>query len=536
MVIAIPFIIYCFKTEAHTLNSTVFDSCLNVSGDKQTVNVIKVNLNKVKQTIHSFGASDAWTAKFIGKWADIKKRDKIADLLFSMDTTADGNPKGIGLSLWRFNIGSGSFEQGTASNIPDEWRREECFLNKNESYDWSKQGGQQWFLQAARQRGVKYTLGFSISPPVFITKNGKAYNSETASTQMNIKDHQLAAYADFLIKVTKHFKFDFLSPVNEPQWTWGKSNGAGQEGTQAKNQEIASLVKLISKKLKETPYHIIIGEAGQWDFLYGRNEDGRGDQINQFFSPHSLNYIGNLPHVTHAISAHSYFTTCPDTNLINIRQKVANRINQIDPSLATWQTEFGILGNICGLYNGAPRNNGIDYGLYVAKVIHHDLTIANVVSWQWWLAMSPYNYSDALIYINAPSGQINVPGSKNDGEIIESKQLWALGNYSRFIRPGMKRIAAFIQGITDPVVSNDSLMISAYKDEANKKLVLVIVNPGADERILQLKGEAQPINFKDNILNAYLTNEEFNLKKTVISTSNIKISPKSIITLVGLYD
>src|SRR3954465_15252558 len=75
---------------------------------------IVVNLNNVKQTIHSFGASDCWTAKYIGKWTDVQKKNQIADLLFSTDTLQDGSPRGIGLSLWRFNIGGGSYEQGTA--------------------------------------------------------------------------------------------------------------------------------------------------------------------------------------------------------------------------------------------------------------------------------------------------------------------------------------------------------------------------------------------------------------------------------------
>src|SRR5690606_34486845 len=127
--------------------------------------VVQVHLQEEQQTMHSFGASDCWTGKFIGQWADEQKKNHIADLLFSMDTLANGNPKGIGLSLWRFNIGSGSFEQGANSNIADEWRREECFLNADGTYDWNKQAGQQWFLQAAKQRGVKYTLGFSLTPP-----------------------------------------------------------------------------------------------------------------------------------------------------------------------------------------------------------------------------------------------------------------------------------------------------------------------------------------------------------------------------------
>src|SRR5690606_9706537 len=174
------------------------------------------------------------------------------------------------------------------------------------------------------------------------------------------------------------------------------------------------------------------------------------DQINQFFSASSPNYIGGLPNVAPIISGHSYFTTCPDNTLIYTRNQVAAKVKKINPSLETWQTEFGILGNICNQYSGYPRNTGIDYGLYVAKVLHHDLTIANVTSWQWWLAMSPYNYSDALVYINAPSGEMNPAACKTDGIVSDSKQLWAFGNFARFVRPGMKRIAVSVEGINGP--------------------------------------------------------------------------------------
>ncbi|HEX8041164.1 MAG TPA: glycoside hydrolase, partial [Chryseosolibacter sp.] len=223
--------------------------------------LLVVDLAATKQTIHSFGASDCWTAKFIGQWADAGKKNKIADLLFSTDTLADGTPVGIGLSLWRFNIGAGSYEQGDTSNIVTDWRREECFQNRDGSYDWSKQQGAQWFLEAARARGVRYTLGFSLSPPVHMTLNGKAFNG-TAGTNLNIQDGRLGDYADFLVAVSEHFGFDYLSPVNEPQWQWGKNDQSSQEGTQATNAEIANLCKLLSSKFSPaSPTGIVVAEA-----------------------------------------------------------------------------------------------------------------------------------------------------------------------------------------------------------------------------------------------------------------------------------
>ncbi|WP_373941827.1 hypothetical protein OEG92_20275 [Polaribacter sejongensis] len=121
------------------------------------------------QTIHNFGASDAWSAQFVGKWP-LEKKEAMADLLFSTEKNADGTFKGIGLTTWRFNIGGGSAEQGEESSIKDEWRRAEGFLNNDGSYNWKRQLGQQWFLTAAKERGVSSFIGFVNSPPRAIYK------------------------------------------------------------------------------------------------------------------------------------------------------------------------------------------------------------------------------------------------------------------------------------------------------------------------------------------------------------------------------
>lgn len=61
--------------------------------------VHEVDLEHRYQTIDHFGASDCWTTRIPGKWSK-EKRERVADLLFSRE-------KGIGLSLWRFNLGAG---------------------------------------------------------------------------------------------------------------------------------------------------------------------------------------------------------------------------------------------------------------------------------------------------------------------------------------------------------------------------------------------------------------------------------------------
>lgn len=125
---------------------------------------LKIDTKTTYQTIHSFGASDCWSMQMVGENYPLEKREKIANLLFSKELDTAGNPKGIGLSMWRFNIGAGSTEQGVDSKITNGWRRAECFL-ENGKYNWDKQRGQRWFLEAAKRKNVDFTLGFLNSAP-----------------------------------------------------------------------------------------------------------------------------------------------------------------------------------------------------------------------------------------------------------------------------------------------------------------------------------------------------------------------------------
>lgn len=197
---------------------------------------LTVTLNQEFQTIDGFGASDAWRCQMVGRYWPEEKKNAIADWLFSHEFDENGNPKGIGLSMWRFYIGSGSMEQGAESGIADEWRRAECFQSADGTYDWEKQAGQRWFLRAARDRGVGRFLAFSLSAPVHMSLNGKGFS--TPEQRMNIQEGKMPAYADFLVDCIENLQkkegvtFNYLSPVNEPQWDW--SSGS-QEGTPVTN-------------------------------------------------------------------------------------------------------------------------------------------------------------------------------------------------------------------------------------------------------------------------------------------------------------
>lgn len=470
------------------------------------------------QVMEHFGASDAWSAQFVGLWPDHKK-NAIAELLFSREKDAEGNPKGIGLSLWRFNIGAGSAQQGDQSGINDEWRRAESFLEGDGTYNWNRQAGQVWFAKAAQEFGVNKLLVFPNSPPINFTKTGRAYASGRNS---NLAAENYDKYGDYLAQVIKGLgekglKVDYVSPVNEPQWDW--SDG-GQEGTPFWNTEIAGIVKSLDAALSRHSLgtKIDVAEAGKINYLYEQaDKDGRGEQIRAFFHPESSNYIADLTHVSPTISAHSYFTTSPYESAVKQRSQVATEVKSVS-GLSFWMSEYCILGDNGGDINGSGRDLGIDPALYMARVIHNDLTVANASAWHWWLAISPYNYKDGLVYIDK---------DKADGNFYESKMLWALGNFSRFIRPGYQRIA--VDTGKGNQLSPD-LLVSAYQSENQDEVVMVLVNSGIKDFEVKVQVDGN----SSSIKSLYLTSKNMDLHSIEVDASNetVTIPARSIITVV----
>jgi len=495
-------------------------------GNPPAIDYLEITLkpSNINQTIHSFGASDAWSTQFVGKNWPLSKRNQIADYLFSQELDGEGKPKGIGLSTWRFNIGGGSAYQGNSSGIDDEWRRAESFLTST-GYNWNAQQGQRWFLTAAKTRGVNEFTAFSNSPPTVLTKNGKAYSSGGSSA--NIDESNYAGYADFLTSVVENIKekdgiaFNYISPFNEPQWDWK----GGQEGSPWLNTEIAAITRILDTKIegKSINTKIEIAESGQLNYLYEySNKAGRASHIQEFFGIGSPNYIGNLSNIAHKICGHSYYTTYGTSTLIDVREKVKNKIQQTNSSLEFWMSEYCLLEDNAEI-KGNGRDLGIDPALYLARVIHTDLAVANASSWQWWLAVSPYDYKDGLVYID---------NNKNDGEVFDSKMLWALGNYSFFIKEGYQRIDLNRSDNQTIEQSINGLLVSAYKKPDNSTYVAVFVNQRTIQIPIKIKVEGESSFTSKLYQTSALANDDLASKGSVSNNDVFNIPPRSILTVV----
>jgi O-glycosyl hydrolase len=439
------------------------------------------------QTIRHFGASDAWSMQTIGLWPDTAEQVKIADWLFSLDTDAQGQPRGIGLSLWRFNLGAGSAEQGRESQI-NRSTRTECFLQPDGTYDWTRQQGQRRFLQLAKERGVPHFLVFLNSPPVYFTQNGLATNTGRDGT-LNLRPDCYDRFAQFMATALRGLEehdgihFDYICPVNEPDghWNW---QGPKQEGSPATNREIARLAKALNSQFTARPKvacyqrdarihnsQILVPESSDLRCLLGiyKTDWQRGNTIRTLFSPDSTaTYLGDVPHVPRIILGHSYWTNTPIPYMKKVREELRDTCRHY--GVKFWQSELCIMSNDEEIGGGGGYDFTMKTALYVARVIHHDLCYADAESWSWWRACGG-DYKDGLIRVYEPRPERNSSprgGWEGAFRARDSRLLWALGNYSRFVRPGAVRYE--VDGPEDP----NGLMVSAYRNVDGSWVVVAI--------------------------------------------------------------
>lgn len=509
----------------------------DINGEEQEESVIKadstiaitIDTSQKFQIMDGFSASGAWTAEHVGKHWSQSNVNGIARLMFSTEIE-DGQPQGIGLTQWRVNLGGGSAEQGDDSGIEDETRRMECFLGEDGEYNWEKCKGAQNFMKAAKEHGCQDFVLYSATPPYFYTRNGKCYSSY--GKDCNLQKDKYDDFADFMATVAQHFeqegyKISYISPVNEPQFNWDKGQGSGWRNSQVKNLVKELDAKLTEKGLSDTK--ILIGEAAKWYYLY---EQGTGTQkverertlcIKDFFDPASAHYLGDLPHVPKLICGHSYWTDLTWNRLQDVRSKVWEEAKKY--GVRTYQTEWSMMEDG---YEDCPDYKTADYmdiSLAMAKVMYHDIATANVSSWAYWSAMAQERWGQKnrfyLIRI-IPDGGDYKPITGN-GTYQAGKNLWVLGNYSLFVRPGYQRV-----GLTIPN-QNNKFFATAYLSPNESKLVVVYTNCTEKSIKIENKYEGTDIAFKE--LEQYTTSKTKDLQAEPVSSKGI-IPARAVATFI----
>lgn len=513
------------------------DDTLSESGEPETPGTsveksVTVNAGKIYQTMKGFGASDCWTPAYVGKyWTS--SRDRISELLFSSEIV-DGQPKGIGLSMWRVNLGGGTMEQGAESGLADASRRAESYLNDDGTTDWTRCEGQQYFMQRAKELGCNQFVLFSNTPPVQYTLNGKGFSQNGGKANLKVECYD--DFARYMAETAHHYvsegyNVSHVSPVNEPQYNW---DGNNQEGSGWTNDEIARLVRELDRELtsKGLDTDILLGESGDWEYLYQvKGDAARSNVLSAFFIPESSAYVGNLSHVEKLVCGHSYWTDGTWDGMRGVREKVAQAADEY--GVEVWQSEWSMLGDgySSSEFVGYDAASQMDIALYMSKVIHNDLTVAGVTSWSYWVAMdiSRWGQKNRFLLISlVPDGwngdKENIDNLDEEGAFQATPTLWVLGNYSRFIRPGYHRVAVELS-------ESCSFFGSAWLSPEEDKIVAVYTN--LSSKGVRLKETREGWQGEVGSIVTYTTSAGKDLKEKQLAADDaIVLDAESVTTII----
>ena len=442
---------------------------------------IVIDKTKKYQTFEEFGTSSCWWAQTID---DDEMAREIAKKLYSEE-------EGLGLKIFRYNVGGGEADNPDC-RIWDTSRRTESFYVLNEEtgeyvYDFTRDANARRVMDYAVEYGAEKIILFCNSPHFSMTKSGHA-SGGLQEYSSNLPEENYQAFVDYLLTIADWFVAEgypiyAISPINEPQWSWGSPDWVGQEGCHYEPDETIKLLEMFATEMQKrnSPYKLSGPENGQMNWGYYA-------YVEKFFESEILNEFCDT------YSGHSYWMDSPDA--LEEKTAVGKKFKEEYPDKKYEMSEW------CELPLQIDSTT-IDSGLRMAKVIVDDLNLMNAVSWQSWTAVN----GDGLLDRDA------------DGKLIEYNRYYAFKQFTSFIKPGMTRVRIF------DILKNKTNMRTVAFIGAENETVIVIVNPDGEEKLKigGILGDAE----------IYLTDATHNCEKIYEGEfeKNIVVPEKSIMTI-----
>jgi glucuronoarabinoxylan endo-1,4-beta-xylanase len=322
-------------------------------------------------------------------------------------------------------------------------------------------------MQQAVARGVK-VWSTPWSPPASWKDNNNVNNGGyLMSSHYQDYANQLAAYVANM--KSSGVPIYAISIQNEPDLS------VSYESCLWTSQQFHDFVPylfnaLVAKGVADTK--IIVAEESHWYF----------DLTSSAMSD------SNTASMVGILAAHGYST--PSPGAINTNGK------------SLWETETSTFGDS---YDGSISN-----ALTWATTIHNYLVSANVNAWHYWWLISSNADNEGL----------------TDTSGNPAKRMYALGNFSKFVRPGHVRIG------TSGSASNVS--VSAYKDRVSDNFAIVAINnnSSAVNQTFSFTGIAP------NSVTPWVTSATLSLaQQSAVAVSNgsftYTLPASSIVTFVG---
>jgi len=481
--------------------------------------VIKISYNENRQEIDGFGGSNAWTRPP----RDYEIAQELAKLLYS-------KTEGVGFTILRNRI---PFRERLAGDDTPGYNDGFVVRKSDNTYDYTvNQDGTKtfnlnwnsWDLSGTRDF-IKYIKDLGEQGPenliIMSTPWTPPNNRVTrwkedvtgVDTRVNytidwtkpdiwgrLRRDVYNDYADLLADYAKNFEarmgqpLAILSVQNEPNYR------VQYESAYMNGNDIRDFLKVIGQRFPMKGITLGAGGLG----IMAPEYENFNVNFNNYIKP-SLDDPASQSVLTH-IALHQY-NGSSDTSP---RAGSMAHPQIVESGKRFWQTE------VSGAGSQIPSGTGIDNALYYARMIHYDMTLAQTNAFlYWWLwTGTSSSIQGSLIYIE-------------DDELKPAVRLYAMGQYSRFIRPGWVRIEC------EPAPTT-GVYSSAYRNPQTNEIAVVLIN----ERITASAVSLDLDGMEFDQLAIWRTSENENLKsvgrqRTSRGIANVNLQPRSITTLYG---
>ena len=389
-----------------------------------------------------------------------------ADLLFSTNnniTYQSATYNGIGLSLLRNHIVWANTT--SASDTPST--AETTIMKLAQA-----RGARVWSAPWTPAVGFKSTNDIYDAKPITNPVNGGTFlGSGNNITNLNYAS-QLANYVAAM--KSQGINLYAISVQNEPDASVNSYDACQWTGAQIHDFVTNLFSALAAKGVGSTK--IILPESQNWSDPHSLAGPAMGDPT----------VAANVD----IIACHNYDGADGPANLVK------NNFGK-----ALWETEVSQLGG---------ETSDIANGVYYAQRIFLFMTVAQANAWHYWWIV--------------PSGSETGLMTQNAGT---TKRMFAVGNYSRFVRPNFNRINA--------TSTQPSALISAYKDSTSPAFAIVVVNTNVATDVIQTFNLN---NFTAASVTPWITSSTLSLaQQTAVNVTNSSftytVPAMSVVTFAG---
>ena len=380
-----------------------------------------IDWNDPQQTIDGFGASASFHQARNLQTFPKKAQAKVLDLLFSTQS-------GAGLSITRNIVGDGGvIEDGSLWGKPFNGPTPSIEPSQG-VWNWKGDEEQVWFMREAARRGCTRHLSTAWSPPAWMKDNASVIHGG------RVKPEFYRAYAEYLSAYVRGYKHHHgidiyaVSPTNEPDINQKYSSclWSGEELRTLVRDHIAPVFARDRVRAK-----LLLGEHSHW--------------IEDPFAPSLADPIAVAR--VDIVAAHAY------TDINKGYETIAYRTGDFPLARAAgkpiWQTEVACFD---------ANDTSIDEALYWARLLHTHLVENRVSAWFYWWAVAYGARRGSLIDLDLEKKRYST-----------AKRLFAIGQYSRFVRPGFQRVTSQSQPLP-------GVCLAAFRDPRSQRCVAVVVN------------------------------------------------------------